>query len=84
MNRLANYFYLIKENILLNALCFFLGFMSLNAYAEDDVEKETPSLEFLEYLGTFQSSEGKWVDPIEIEKMMSDTSNQQAMENDDE
>lgn len=30
-----------------------------------------PSLEFLEYLGEFETDEGEWVDPEELEQMES-------------
>lgn len=33
------------------------------AYAE---ETQTPSLDFLEYLGEWESSDGQWQDPIEF------------------
>jgi len=33
-------------------------------------ETEVPDLEFLEFLGSFESPDGKWVDPMEIEEML--------------
>ena len=30
---------------------------------------EIPDIELLEFLGSFESPDGKWVDPMEVEKM---------------
>jgi len=37
-------------------------------YAETDQEK--PSLAFLEFLGSFETEDGQWLDPMEIEEMI--------------
>ena len=41
----------------------FLFGVSAIAYAETD---ETPSMEFLEFLGEFQTEDGEWVDPLDL------------------
>ena len=33
------------------------------------VNNEQPDLELLEFLGSFETPDGKWLDPMEIEKM---------------
>jgi len=38
-------------------------------YANDNIENDQPSLEFLEFLGSFESENGQWLDPLKIEKM---------------
>lgn len=45
------------------------GFCSI-LYANDIADEEKPSLEFLEFLGSFESDNGQWVDPMEIENML--------------
>ena len=50
----------------------FLTFLSLaiNVAANDANDENNPlSLEFLEFLGSFESPEGEWIDPLEIEKV---------------
>ena len=37
------------------------------ALAVDDSE-QTPSLEFLEFLGDWESADGEWIDPLALEK----------------
>ena len=56
-----------------------LSAVSQIAYAENDAENETPSLEFLEFLGSFETDSGEWLNPMEIEKMLNLT--QQALIN---
>ena len=39
-------------------------------YAEDNTGNDNLSLEFLEFLGSFETENGQWVDPMEIEDML--------------
>jgi len=41
----------------------FLLSVSAIAYAETE---ETPSMEFLEFLGEFQTEDGEWIDPLNL------------------
>ena len=52
------------KSLLLAFGCFFL------TTANATEETEVPDLEFLEFLGSFESPDGKWVDPMEIEEML--------------
>lgn len=54
--------------------------MSANATAED--KEEIPDLEFLAFLGSFKTADGKWVDPMEIEKMLDQTEQPNLIEDD--
>jgi hypothetical protein len=44
-------------------------------------EEETPSLEFLEFLGEFETDDGEWTGPIELEDMFLDSPEQDDDEN---
>lgn len=52
------------------SLLLFVSFSAANA-AEEEIENEieVPSLEFLEFLGSFETDEGEWIDP---ESLMSE------------
>lgn len=41
--------------------------LSSNCLAEE--EQTIPDLEFLEFLGSFVTDDGKWIDPMEIEQV---------------
>lgn len=60
----------VKTRLLLisSSLVFLLSF---NSVAED--EPDIPNLEFLEFLGSFETPDGKWIDPMEIENMLDKT-----------
>lgn len=47
-------------------------FLSQNILcAEDETDNpESLSLEFLEFLASFSTEDGKWVDPMEVNEMM--------------
>ena len=37
-------------------------------FAEEQTSNETmPSIEFLEFLGEWETEEGEWIDPVELE-----------------
>lgn len=38
--------------------------------AEEKINEEIPSLEFLEFLGSFETENGQWIDPMEIENLL--------------
>ena len=38
--------------------------------AENDIREENPSLEFLEFLGSFETENGQWIDPMEIDDLL--------------
>ena len=38
----------------------------LSAAASDEANIEIPDLEFLEFLGQFQTDEGEWINPISL------------------
>ncbi|MDH3327478.1 MAG: hypothetical protein OEM38_12285 [Gammaproteobacteria bacterium] len=44
---------------------------SINISAEEKIEQ--PDLALLEFLGSFETPDGKWVDPMEIEEMLDQT-----------
>ncbi|GJM12321.1 MAG: hypothetical protein DHS20C12_07240 [Pseudohongiella sp.] len=39
------------------------GFVSSTFAAENEQSEESPDLEFLEFLGTFETDAGEWIDP---------------------
>jgi hypothetical protein len=41
------------------------------AYADSE---ETPSMEFLEFLGEFQTEDGEWIDPLNLVDMQNSES----------
>ena len=55
----------VKSYQLLTAL--FTALLLLNviaaAHAQDN---DSPSMEFLEFLGEFQTDEGEWIDPLNL------------------
>ena len=44
-------------------------------------EEETPSLEFLEFLGEFETEDGTWTGPAELEELILDDPEQKDDEN---
>jgi len=38
--------------------------------ADNNTDNERPSLELLEFLGSFETDSGQWLDPMEIEDML--------------
>jgi len=55
----------------------FLGLIS-NANIAFTEEAEIPSLELLEFLGNFESSDGEWIDPMTIEELANEQIKQQG------
>ena len=54
-------------------------------YAEEHKNKETmPSIEFLEFLGEWETEEGEWIDPIEYENEELGKLIEAAIETDDD
>jgi hypothetical protein len=49
--------------------CFILLFcLSASLFAEEQINnEEVPSMAFLEFLGEWETEEGEWIDPIELE-----------------
>jgi hypothetical protein len=49
--------------------CFMLMLCSMSSlFAEGQSNKEAmPSMEFLEFLGEWETEEGEWIDPVEFE-----------------
>ena len=49
--------------------CLMLMLCSLKPlFAEEQtVEKESPSMEFLEFLGEWETTDGEWIDPVVLE-----------------
>ena len=60
----------LTANIKSGLVIFFFSFA---LFADDENEKEIPSLEFLEFLGSFATDNGEWVDPMEIQEMLENT-----------
>ena len=48
---------------------FMLMYCSLTPLFADEqsAEEETPTMEFLEFLGEWETEEGEWIDPVELE-----------------
>ena len=53
-------------------------------YAADELNDDQPNLEFLEFLGSFETEDGQWIDPVEIEEMLKIPMQQATEEADDE
>ena len=50
----------------------FLGIMFMlntNAIASEPTAQELPSVELLEFLGDWETANGEWIDPTELEQM---------------
>ena len=47
-------------------VCLYLLMGAATVYAE---EAQAPSMEFLEFMGEWETSDGQWQDPIELSKM---------------
>lgn len=50
-------------------LIVYFSVLSMNI-AYSDEKNEAPNLDFLIFLGTFEDSNGKWQDPMEIDQML--------------
>ena len=53
----------------------FIGLLSQGSALQAE-ETEEPSLELLEFLGSFESSDGEWIDPMAIEELSDETNMQ--------
>ena len=57
-------------------LMLFIYILGIGIYsektfaAEEKINEEIPSLEFLEFLGSFETENGQWIDPMEIENLL--------------
>jgi hypothetical protein len=51
---------------LLAALCLTLSSAAVTA---EEQKQEKVSLEFLEYLGTWEEKDGEWMDPVQLEEI---------------
>jgi hypothetical protein len=53
---------------MLRLLILFITLAAITVETDHAIadEAQTPSLEFLEYLGEWESSDGQWQDPIEF------------------
>lgn len=52
------------------AMVFFCLISSL--FAEERTNEETPSMDFLEFLGDWETEQGEWVDFVELEHVESE------------
>ncbi|HEB63450.1 MAG TPA: hypothetical protein ENJ07_03115 [Gammaproteobacteria bacterium] len=57
----------MKNLQLKSGLLCVLSIVSAPVIATDDETKDMPSLEFLEFLGSFEDNSGQWQDPFEID-----------------
>jgi hypothetical protein len=49
--------------------CLLILFYMLPVLADEQVsDEELPSLEFLEFIGEWETDEGDWIDPLEMER----------------
>ncbi len=70
----VNRYQLLAALILLN--------MIATVYAEND---DSPSMEFLEFLGEFQTDDGEWIDPINLLDMeQSEPKREQVRDDEDQ
>lgn len=63
------------------------GLLSTPAFAQEpeqtrktSEESETPSLEFLEFLGDWETEDGEWIDPEELDQIALTDSEQKEYE----
>lgn len=55
-------------NCRVNAFFMFLLCSMSLLFAEEQTSTETmPSMEFLEFLGEWETEDGEWIDPVELE-----------------
>jgi hypothetical protein len=64
-----------------------LGLLSAPAFAQEPEqarkkveEAETPSLEFLEFLGDWETDDGEWIDPEELDQIALTDQDQETYE----
>lgn|GEM_PF-2015101 len=43
--------------------------LNANAIASEPTARELPSVELLEFLGDWETADGEWIDPTELEQM---------------
>lgn len=70
-----------RKMTIMQAKLFFFIFVWLvgtTAIAEDASKEKIPDIALLEFLGSFEDPDGKWIDPMEIDSMM----NKETTEND--
>ena len=61
------------------------GLLSSPTFAQEpeqttSEESETPSLEFLEFLGDWETDDGEWIDPEELDQIALTDQDQEANE----
>jgi len=64
-----------------------LMLLPLGAWAGDEASKGSesePASDFLEFLGTWETSDGQWVDPAELEERWAGESNERYGSKSDE
>ena len=44
-----------------------MSFLITSLHADEATNEEMPSMEFLEFLGEWETEEGEWIDPLELE-----------------
>jgi hypothetical protein len=63
-------------NVHLWSVILLLGLLSTPVFAQEPEqtrksaeESETPSMEFLEFLGDWETEDGEWIDPEELDQI---------------
>ncbi len=54
-------------NCLRNVLFLIMGFWLTSTIAEETEQEILPSIDFLEFLGEWETDNGVWIDPVELE-----------------
>ena len=52
----------------LSLLFMLLTLCSITLNAEEETAEELSYIEFMEFLGEWETSDGEWIDPAELEK----------------
>ena len=56
-----------------------LSLISSPSYAEEQNLDEVPSLEMLEFLGDFVTTDEQWIDPMEIDELIQSADDEKAI-----
>ena len=65
----------------MSVIMMLLSFPSL--HAEESSTTESPSIDFLEFLGEWETEEGEWIDPVELENEAYAILNEESEETND-
>ena len=72
---------MMHYRVSMSVMMMLLSFSSL--HAEESSTTESPSIDFLEFLGEWETEDGEWIDPVELENEVYANLNGASEETDD-